>query len=74
MGLYYMPTSANFIFVGVGVDDLKLHGELVKQGVILRPLSDWGYRGFMRITIGTHEQNTKVVAGMKRALAQLKKG
>lgn len=74
MGLYFIPTSANFIFVGVGVDDLRLHGELVKQGIILRPLSAWGYRGFMRITIGTHEQNAKVVAGLKRALAELKKG
>jgi histidinol-phosphate aminotransferase len=61
MGLYYLPTSANFIFVGVGVDDQKLHEELVKLGIILRPLSAWGYKGFLRITIGTHGQNEKVV-------------
>jgi histidinol-phosphate aminotransferase len=74
MGLYYLPTSANFIFVGVGVDDQKLHEELVKLGIILRPLSAWGYKGFLRITIGTHGQNEKVVAGLKKALAKLKNG
>jgi histidinol-phosphate aminotransferase len=73
MGLFYMPTSANFIFVQVGVDDLKMHEELVRQGVILRPLTPWGYKGFMRITIGTHEQNQKVVKSIQKGLDELKK-
>ena len=73
MGLFYLPTSANFIFVQVGVDDLKMHEELVKQGVILRPLTPWGYKGFMRITIGTHEQNEKVVKSIQKGLDELKK-
>jgi histidinol-phosphate aminotransferase len=73
MGLYHLPTSANFIFVGVGVDDQEMHAALVKLGIILRPLTPWGYKGFMRITIGTHEQNEKVVAGMKKALGEMKK-
>ncbi len=71
MGLFYLPTWANFIFVKVGSDDMKVHEALVRQGVILRPMTPWGYKGFIRVTIGTREQNEKVVAAMEKSLAEV---
>jgi len=72
MGLSYLKTSSNFIFVNVGVDDLKLHETMTKNGVIIRPMTPWGYKGFIRVTIGTHYQNEKMVECLKKSLQELK--
>jgi histidinol-phosphate aminotransferase len=71
MGLSFVPTSANFIFAEVGVDDLKLHEAMIKRGVIIRPMTPWGYKGCIRITIGTHYENEKAVTSLKEALKEL---
>lgn len=71
MGLFYLPTWANFIFVKVGSDDMTVHEALVRKGVILRPMTPWGYKGFIRMTIGTREQNEKVVAALKKSLSEV---
>jgi histidinol-phosphate aminotransferase len=72
LGLFYVPTSANFIFVDTGVDDLKLSEALVKRGIVIRPMTQWGYKGCVRITIGTHYQNEKALTGLREALGELK--
>lgn len=72
MGLSYLPTSSNFIFVNAGVDDLKLHETMTKNGVVIRPMTHWGYKGFIRVTIGTHYQNEKMVECLKKSLGELK--
>ncbi len=72
MGLFFVPTSANFIFVNVGVDDLTLQEIMTRNGVIIRPMTPWGYKGFIRVTIGTHYQNEKMIACLKKSLLELK--
>jgi histidinol-phosphate aminotransferase len=71
MGLFYLPTWANFIFVKVGPDDMKVHEALVRKGVILRPMTPWGYKGFIRVTIGTHDQNKKVVSALEKSISEV---
>ena len=72
LDLFFIPTSANFVFVKVGVDDLKLHETMVQKGIIIRPMTAWGYKGFIRITIGTHEQNEKMFGCLRESLKELK--
>ena len=72
MGLFFMRSAANFIFVNIGVDDLKLHEAMVKRGIIIRPMTAWGYKGFIRVTIGTHYQNEKMLICLKEALEEIK--
>jgi len=71
IGVSYLPTSANFIFVNVGVDDGKLHEAMTRRGVIIRPLTPWGYKGFIRITIGSHYQNERMVDCLKKSLEEI---
>lgn len=70
MGLFYLPTFGNFIFVRVGEDDLKVHEAMTKRGVIIRPMTPWGYKGFVRVTIGTHDQNQKMFSCLKESLQE----
>lgn len=69
MGLYFVPTSANFIFVNVGADDLILHDIMTRNGVIIRPMTPWGYKKFIRVSIGTHYQNERMIACLKKSLS-----
>ncbi|MBW2136687.1 MAG: histidinol-phosphate transaminase [Deltaproteobacteria bacterium] len=71
MGLFFYPTSSNFILVNVGVDDVKLAESMKRRGVIISPQTSNGYKGFIRVTIGTHEQNVKMIACLKGCLAEL---
>lgn len=57
LGVFFVPTDANFIFADLGVDMKYLFPELLKKGVIIRPGSPWGYPTFARITIGTLDEN-----------------
>jgi len=62
------PSQANFVLVDVAPLKAKAVAEnLMKKGIIVRPCDsfrDAGYT-FIRITVGTPEQNKKVVKSFK---------
>jgi len=68
MKLKYVKTEANFIFIDVDRNCDKVFMEMMKQGVIIRPLSSFGFGEAIRVTIGTQEQNERVVGVLKKVL------
>jgi histidinol-phosphate aminotransferase len=50
------PAVANFLFVEAGDDAETLNGELLRRGVIVRPMGPFGAPGALRITAGTPEE------------------
>lgn len=64
LGLEYQKTEANFVFINLKkpADDLFL--QLMKKGVIIRPLTSFGLPEAIRVSIGTPEQNEKFVAAL----------
>ena len=69
MGLGYVPTSANFILFDVEQGSTEIYDELLKMGVIVRPMAAWGYNTKLRVTIGTREQNERLVEALKHLMA-----
>lgn len=66
LGIEYVPTEANFIFIGLKKQNaLEIYNQLLKKGVIIRAMGP----GAIRITIGLPDENKKLV----KALTQLKK-
>jgi len=58
IGLKYLPTQTNFIFIY----DLPMSGKdifekLMDEGLIIRPMDSFGYINAIRVTIGTPKQN-----------------
>jgi histidinol-phosphate aminotransferase len=51
------PAVANFLYVEVGEDAQALFEELLRLGVIVRPLGGFGAPGAIRVTVGTPEEN-----------------
>jgi histidinol-phosphate aminotransferase len=60
------PAVANFLFVRVG-DAEGMNGELLKRGVIVRPMGSFGAPDALRITAGTPDE----IAVLADALADV---
>ena len=68
MKLRFVPSQANFVFVEVG-DGLGVFKKMLARKVIVRPLVNYGLPEWLRITVGTTEQNKRCIAGLKEVLA-----
>ncbi|NSW83402.1 MAG: histidinol-phosphate transaminase [Syntrophothermus sp.] len=68
MGLRYVPTQANFIFLDTGQDCRQVFQQLLRQGVIVRTGDIFGYPTYIRVTVGTDEQNLRFISSLKRVL------
>jgi histidinol-phosphate aminotransferase len=51
------PAVANFLYAEVGEHAAGLFEELLRLGVIVRPLAGFGAEGSIRVTVGTPEEN-----------------
>lgn len=70
MGIKYVPTQANFIFLDTGRDCQAVFKDLMKRGVIVRTGDIFGYPTFIRVTVGTEEENQRFIKELKSVLAQ----
>jgi len=71
MHLHYLPSAGNFILVQVGDDDqagTRVNLELLKQGVIVRPVDNYGLPKFLRVSIGLPQENAAFLVALKKAL------
>ncbi len=71
LGLEYVPSFGNFVLVRVGTDDgagARINLALLKQGVIVRPVGNYGLPQWLRISIGLPEENATFIGALKQAL------
>jgi histidinol-phosphate aminotransferase len=61
LGLHAFPTSANFIAVGVPVEADLAYRSLLARGIIVRSGDGLRMPGYVRVTVGTREQNEAFV-------------
>lgn len=69
MDLKHLPTMGNFISVNVGQDGLALYQKLLQQGVIVRPVANYDMPEYLRITIGTQQQNERFIETLKQCIS-----
>lgn len=66
MGFKVLPSKANFIFASLASKDAgELAAELRQRGIIVRYFNKPRINQFLRITIGTDEQNQRLVDTLK---------
>jgi histidinol-phosphate aminotransferase len=70
MGLEWIPTAGNFISVDLNRDGREVFNQLLRQGVIARPVDNYDMPSFLRITIGTQDENTRCIEALKKVLAK----
>lgn len=67
-GLEWVPSVANFLLVRVG-DGGRVFIELQKRGVIVRPMKPYGMPEWLRVTVGTEAQNTRLLGALDEVLS-----
>jgi histidinol-phosphate aminotransferase len=63
-----IPSFGNFICAEVG-DAAKVNHELLKRGVIVRPVANYGLPKHLRISIGTEAENAALLVALTAILA-----
>src|SRR5262249_41165883 len=66
--LKFSPSAGNFVFVNVG-DGPVVFRKLLATKIIVRPLAVYDLPEWLRITVGTMEQNKKCIAALKKILS-----
>ena len=70
LGIRYVPSRANFILVDVGRSASDIYQRLLKEGVIVRPMTPFGMESALRVTVGTPEENRRLVKALKTVLGK----
>ena len=68
LGLFYLPTHANFLFVDFGKDSQVIFESLQKKGIITRTIKEYGFPHALRITIGSEAQNRRLIKALEEIL------
>jgi histidinol-phosphate aminotransferase len=68
MGLGVIPSKGNFLCIDLGREGLPVYNALLHQGVIVRPVANYGMPHFLRVTIGTFPENERFLAALKAVL------
>jgi histidinol-phosphate aminotransferase len=67
MNLRFIPSAANFVLLNVG-DGLSVFRALLERKVIVRAMKGYNLPEWVRITIGTMDQNRRCVAALREVL------
>jgi histidinol-phosphate aminotransferase len=71
MGISYVPSVGNFVLFRAGDDDTagaKVNLALLKQGIIVRPVANYGLPQWLRVSIGLPEENEAFLSALKSVL------
>lgn len=68
LGVAYVPSVANFILLDTGRDGVSVFKEMLKYGVIVRDMKQYGLKNFVRVTIGTKKENERFIKVLKKVL------
>ncbi len=70
MGLPFCPSQANFVFFDTLTDAGQVYADLLKEGVILRPVKGYGFPQHLRMSVGLPEENQAAIRALRKVLAR----
>ena len=70
LGIETVPSKGNFLLAKVG-DATRINTELLKRGVIVRPVANYGLPEFLRVSVGLAGQNARFLGALSMVLAAL---
>lgn len=69
LGLSWIPSRGNFLAIDLQREGLPVYDALLRQGVIVRPVANYGMPNFLRVTIGSPSENDRFLAALRAVLA-----
>jgi histidinol-phosphate aminotransferase len=71
LGLGYIPSYGNFVSFKIG-DGAKMYRRLLELGVIVRPVASYEMPEYLRVSIGTEQENGKFLSALQQAIEEAK--
>ncbi len=68
LDLSFSPSFANFILVDLGANPIPVYNALLREGVIVRPVINYGLKTHIRVTVGLPEENERFIGAVKKVL------
>jgi len=72
LGCHCYSSQTNFFLVDVGLACDKVYKAMLHRGVIVRPMTAYGFPEFIRITVGTEDENRRLVKSLVEVLQELR--
>jgi histidinol-phosphate aminotransferase len=69
LGIEHIPSVGNFISAKMPRSGKAVFDALLREGVIVRPVDNYGLPDYLRVTIGTKEENDKFISALEKVLA-----
>ena len=67
-GIEYLKSHANFLLIKIGKDANEVFEDLLRQGVIVRSMTSYGYPDCIRVNVGLHDENVRMLEALDRVL------
>jgi len=68
LGLGYIPSVANFLTINFSRDAMPIYDSLLHEGVIVRPIGIYELPNHLRVTVGTEDENRRLVEALEKVL------
>ncbi|MCG4453486.1 MULTISPECIES: histidinol-phosphate transaminase [unclassified Pseudomonas] len=68
LGLDWIPSKGNFVAVDLGRESMPLYQALLREGVIVRPVANYGMPTYLRVSIGLPEENGRFLEALAKVL------
>jgi histidinol-phosphate aminotransferase len=69
LGVRRLPSVGNFVLIDCGRPALPIYEAMLRQGVIVRPVGNYELPNHLRVTIGTEEENRRMLDALKHAMS-----
>jgi histidinol-phosphate aminotransferase len=67
----YLPSQGNFVMLDTKRDIKKVENFFLKQGVIIRPVDNYGFKTWIRLSIGLPEQNAVALRVLEKCIGEI---
>lgn len=68
LNLDFKKSATNFILIDVKKGSASVSGQLLRKGIIVRDMSIWGLKNIIRVSIGTPQENKKLISTLEDIL------
>lgn len=72
IGLDFWSSQGNFYLVKVPKDAKLIYEAMLKKGVIIRPVTPYGLKDCLRVTVGTEAENKRMIESLEKTLREIK--
>ncbi|MAB97681.1 histidinol-phosphate transaminase [Pseudomonas marincola] len=69
LGLEWIASKGNFIAVNVGREGMPVYQGLLREGVIVRPVANYGMPNYLRVSIGLPAENARFLEALAKVLS-----